>query len=69
MAGQIIKRGEKTWVVRIFMGRDELGSRRYLNKTIKGAKKDAERYLNTTLTAISTGTFVQQSLQLERISR
>jgi integrase len=62
MAGQIIKRGEKTWVVRIFMGRDELGSRRYLNKTIKGAKKDAERYLNTTLTAISTGTFVQQSL-------
>ena len=48
-------------VVRIFMGRDELGSRTYLNKTIKGAKKDAEKYLNTTLTAISTGTFVQQS--------
>jgi integrase len=51
----------QTWVVRIFMGRDELGDRKYLNKTIRGAKKDAEKYLNTTLTAISTGTFVQES--------
>jgi integrase len=61
MAGQIIKRGDKTWLVRIFLGRDELGSRRYLNKTIKGAKKDAQKYLNATLTAISTGNFVQES--------
>lgn len=28
MAGQIIKRGKKTWVVRIFMGRDGNGKRR-----------------------------------------
>jgi integrase len=61
MAGQIIKRKDKTWLVRIFLGRDELGGRKYLNKTIRGAKKDAEKYLNTTLTAISTGTFVQES--------
>ena len=61
MAGQVIKRGDKTWLVRIFLGRDELGGRKYLNKTIRGAKKDAEKYLNTTLTAISTGTFVQES--------
>jgi integrase len=61
MAGQIIKRGDKTWLVRIFLGRDELGGRKYLNKTIRGAKKDAEKYLNTTLTEISTGTYVQES--------
>src|SRR4051794_30253621 len=45
MAGQIIKRGEKVWMVRIFQGRDENGKRRYLNKTIHGTKKDAEKYL------------------------
>ena len=61
MAGQIIKRGDKTWVVRIFTGRDAQGKRRYLNKTVKGNKKDAEKYLSHTLTAISTGTFVEPS--------
>lgn len=59
MAGQIIKRGDKTWVVRIFTGRDGNGKRSYINKTIRGNKKDAETYLNTTLTEISTGTFVE----------
>lgn len=61
MAGQIIKRGDDTWLVRIFMGRDAQGKRRYMNKTIKGKKKDAETYLSKTATAISTGTFVEAS--------
>ena len=61
MAGQIVKRGEKTWVVRIFMGRDGNGKRRYLNKTIRGTKKAADTYLNKTLTEISAGTFVESS--------
>jgi integrase len=61
MAGQIIKRGDDTWLVRIFTGRDANGKRRYLNKTIKGKKKDADTYLSTTLAAISTGTFVEPS--------
>ena len=59
MAGQIIRRGDKTWVVRIFMGRDGNGKRRYLNKTIRGVKKEAENYLSRTLTDISAGTFVE----------
>lgn len=49
MAGQIIKRGDKTWVVRIFQGRDENGKRRYVNKTIHGTKKNAETYLTAKL--------------------
>jgi integrase len=49
MAGQIIKRGEKTWIVRIFQGRDENGKRRYVNKTIHGTKKSAEKYLTAKL--------------------
>jgi integrase len=61
MAGQIIKRGEDTWLVRIFMGRDDQGKRRYLNKTVRGKKKAAQDYLNTTLSSISTGTFVEPS--------
>ena len=59
MAGQVIKRGEDTWLVRIFMGRDAQGKRRYMNKTVKGKKKDAEAYLSKTHTSISTGTFVE----------
>jgi integrase len=47
--------------VRIFTGRDSQGKRQYLNKTIKGKKKDAETYLSKTITAISTGTFIEPS--------
>jgi integrase len=61
MAGQIIKRGDKNWIVRIFMGRDGNGKRRYLNKTVRGTKKDANTYLSKTLTEISAGTFVESS--------
>ena len=61
MAGHIVKRGEKTWMVRIFLGRDGKGKRRYLNKTIHGTKKKANEYLSKTLTDISAGTFVQSS--------
>jgi integrase len=61
MAGQIIKRGDKAWLVRIFMGRDDKGKRSYLNKMVHGTKKDAETYLSKTLTEISTGTFVEAS--------
>jgi len=59
MAGQIIKRGDKTWLVRVFTGRDGNGKRCYRNKTIKGNKKDAETYLSATLTQISAGTLVE----------
>jgi integrase len=61
MAGQIIKKGERKWLVRIFRGRDESGKRRYISKLIHGTKKAAQDYLNNTLTAISTGTFIEPS--------
>ena len=35
--GQIIARGQNTWLVRIYQGRDpETGTRKYLNQTIHG---------------------------------
>lgn len=49
MAGQIIKRGEKVWVVRIYLGRDGDGKRIYQNHTVHGVKKDAQTWLNDAL--------------------
>jgi len=43
MAGQIIARGERTWLVRVYAGLDGSGKRPYLNKTVHGTKKDAQR--------------------------
>jgi integrase len=62
MAGQIIKRGENVWQVRISLGRDpNTGTRRYHNHTIRGTKKDAQKYLNGILRDIDMGTFVEPS--------
>jgi integrase len=62
MAGQLIQRGERTWLVRVFLGRDSrTGKRRFHNHTIKGNKKDAQRYLNGRLREIDLGTFVEPS--------
>jgi integrase len=61
MAGQLIERGERRWLVRVFLGRDASGKRRYHNKTIRGTKKDAQRYLNKVLTEVDTGTFIEPS--------
>ena len=62
MAGQIISRGERTWLVRVFLGRDsQTGKRKYHNKTIRGNRKDAQKYLNGVLRDMDLGTFVEPS--------
>ncbi|MNR86726.1 putative prophage phiRv2 integrase [compost metagenome] len=62
MAGQIIPRGDRTWLVRVYLGRDpETGKRRYHNHTVHGTKKDAQRYLNGVLREKDMGTFVEPS--------
>lgn len=63
MAGQIIRRGERTWLVRVYLGRDGAGRRRYHNKTIHGTRRDAERYLHAALRARDLGTFVEPSTE------
>lgn len=67
MAGQIIKRSEKVYLVRIFMGKDQrTGKRRYINKTIHGTKKDAQAYLTGALRDQDLGRFVEPTkVQLE----
>lgn len=56
MAGQIINRGERTWLVRVYLGPDETGKRRYHNRTVHGNKKDAEGILTDLLKARNSGT-------------
>ncbi|MFE4201981.1 tyrosine-type recombinase/integrase [Aneurinibacillus aneurinilyticus] len=56
MSGQIIPRGKDTWLVRVFIGRDENGKRKYHNKTIHGGKKVAQKYLNDMLREKDAGT-------------
>lgn len=49
-AGQIIARGKRTWLVRVYTGRvPETQKRAYLNKTIHGIRRDAQEYLNHAL--------------------
>ncbi len=59
MTGQIIKRGENTWYIRIFLGRDANGKRKYFNKTIHGTKKDAQKYLTAKTREKDLGVFVE----------
>ncbi len=68
IAGQIIHRGERTWLVRTYLGRDDdTDKRHYHNKTVRGTKKDAQRYLNGALRDKDLGTFVEPtSLTLNR---
>jgi hypothetical protein len=48
--GQLIARGQNTWLVRIYQGREpETGTRKYLNQTIHGPFRDAQRFLNLKL--------------------
>ena len=60
MAGQIIKRAEKKYVLRVFLGRNpDTGKRRYLNKTVHGTKKQAEQALTALLRSKDTGTLAE----------
>ena len=62
MPGQIIKRGGRKWLVRIYLGTDpQTGKRMYVGKTIQGSKKDAERYLTAALRERDLGTFAEPS--------
>lgn len=61
MAGQIVKRGERSYTVRIFIGRED-GKRRYVNKQIRGTRKEAEKYLNAALRDKDLGIFVEPTL-------
>lgn len=70
MAGQLINRGDRKWLVRIYLGRDVVtGKRKYHNKTVYGTKRDAQKYLNGVLREIDLGRFVEPQGQRRNLSQ
>lgn len=55
MAGQIVPRGEGTWLLRVFLGRDAVGKRKYLNETFHGTKTEAGKHMREMLRQKDTG--------------
>ncbi len=60
--GQIIEREKGVWTVRIYLGEDAKGKRKYHNETIKGSKKDAQKRLTQVLREKDTDVYVQSSV-------
>lgn len=59
--GQIIKRGDNKYLVRVPLGTGADGKRLYHNKTIHGNKKDAQRYRTKILRKRDLGELVEPS--------
>lgn len=61
--GQILKR-EYGYLVRVYTGRDPLtGKKVYVNKPVRGTRKDAEGYLKAALRELDQGLFVRPTKQ------
>lgn len=62
--GQIIRRGTRTWLVRVYSGRDvETKKRTYLNQTIHVGLRDAQGHLNKMLSERDRGRKLDPSKQ------
>lgn len=58
MRGTIQKRGTKSWRVKAYLGRDDTGRKRYVQRTVHGTRRDAERDLTRLLVEVDEGRFV-----------
>jgi integrase len=56
-AGHIRQRGRESWELKWDAGRDATGQRITKTKTVRGAKRDAQRELRRILDAVESGTF------------
>ena len=61
--GQLIPRGEKKWLARVFIGRDQQGKRQYSAKTVEGTANEARQELTKMLRDSDTKTLVRRSTQ------
>lgn len=62
-AGQITSKGPNKWLVRIYLGEDSRGKRRYSSKVITGKIGDARKALTGLLCEKDLGVFVEPSNQ------
>lgn len=61
--GQIIPKGDRKWLVRVYKGRTPAGKRQYIGKMIGGTFKQAEKELTALLNRANTGQCVVPSKQ------
>lgn len=61
--GQIKQRGDKTFLVRVFLGHSENGLRHYFNRTVRDTKKDADKVLTEILRRRDAGEPLEESKQ------
>jgi len=54
-AATLNRRGKNTWRAKLFLGRDEHGRKKYLSRTIRRTKKDAESVLSQMLVETGLG--------------
>ena len=55
MRGHVQQRGAGTWRIKAYIGRDEGGRKRYLQQTVKGTRRDAERELSRLIVEVDEG--------------
>ena len=59
--GQLIQRGERKWLLRVYVGRDSAGKRKYASQTVNGLKNEAQQLLTKMLHEGDTNTLVGSS--------
>jgi hypothetical protein len=55
MRGLIEKRGAQSWRLRVHVGRDASGAKRYVTRTIRGTRRQAEQELTRLLVEVDEG--------------
>ena len=61
--GQIIPRGDRKWLLRVFLGRDAEGRTKYASKTVAGTTAQAQQELTTMLRESDTKSLVRPTKQ------
>lgn len=55
MRGHIQQRGGQSWRIKAYVGRDPDGVRRYVDRTVRGTRREAERELSRLLVEVDEG--------------
>lgn len=58
MKGHLRKRGRESWQASVYLGRDDSGKKRYLRRTVRGSRRDAEAELARLVVEVSEGRHV-----------
>ncbi len=58
MQGNLQQRGPSSWRIRVFVRCDEAGKKRYLERTVRGTKREAQRVMARLVTEVDEGRHV-----------